>query len=204
MSLFIDIPETEEQVPDVKTDHGRLWWISSVDHKQIGIMYLWLALFFFLVGGLEAMIIRAQLSVPNNDLISPETYNQIFTMHGTTMIFLMLMPALIGLGTYLLPLMIGANEMAFPRLNAFGFWMTCLGGLFLYFSFFTGGAPAAGWFNYAPLSEQNYSSTLGVDYYTVGLILTGMGSIGAALNFVTTTLTLRSPQMKLTMLPLFL
>jgi len=203
MSLFLDIPETEEQIPDLKTDRGRLGWMSSVDHKQIGIMYLWLALFFFLVGGLEAMIIRAQLSVPNNDLISPEAYNQIFTMHGTTMIFLVLMPALIGLGTYLLPLMIGANEMAFPRLNAFSFWMTCLGGLLLYFSFFTGGAPAAGWFNYAPLSEQNYSSTLGVDYYTVGLILTGMGSIGAALNFVTTTLTLRSPQMKLTMLPLF-
>ena len=203
MSVFIDIPEDDDQLPAIDTDSGRLLWISSVDHKQLGIMYLWLALFFFLVGGIEAMIIRAQLASADNDLISPELYNQIFTMHGTTMIFLALMPALIGLGTYLLPLMIGANEMAFPRLNAFSFWMTCLGGFLMYFSFFAGGAPDAGWFNYAPLSENNYSSTVGVDYYLVGLILTGMGSIGAGLNFVTTVLTLRSPDIKLTMLPLF-
>ncbi len=166
-------------------------------------MYLWLALFFFIIGGLEAMVLRAQLALPNNELISPETYNQLFTMHGTTMIFLVLMPALIGLGTYLIPLMIGANEMAFPRLNAFSLWMTFMGGTLLYFSFFAGGGPDAGWFNYAPLSENNYSSSHGVDYYLIGLILTGIGSIGAALNFVTTVLTLRAPDMKLNMLPLF-
>ena len=203
MSLFINIQEGEDQLPEVTSDKGRLLWISSVDHKQLGIMYLWLALFFFIIGGLEAMLIRAQLAVGDNDLISPEFYNQLFTMHGTTMIFLVLMPALIGLATYLIPLMIGANEMAFPRLNAFSFWMTCLGGFLMYFSFFAGGAPDAGWFNYAPLSESNYSSTQGVDYYLVGLILTGMGSIGAGLNFVTTILTLRSPDIKLNMLPLF-
>ena len=203
MSLFIDVPEDKEQLPSLKTGRGKLAWIASVDHKQLGIMYLWLALFFFVVGGLEAMLIRAQLAVPNNDLISPELYNQIFTMHGTTMIFLVLMPALIGLATYLIPLMIGANEMAFPRLNAFSFWMTCMGGFLLYFSFFAGGAPDAGWFNYAPLSENNYSSSPGVDYFLVGLILTGIGSIGAGLNFVTTILTLRSPDIKLNMLPLF-
>ncbi len=203
MSIFIDVPEDNEQLPSLKTGRGKLAWIASVDHKQLGIMYLWLALFFFVVGGLEAMLIRAQLAVPNNDLISPELYNQIFTMHGTTMIFLVLMPALIGLSTYLIPLMIGANEMAFPRLNAFSFWMTCMGGFLLYFSFFAGGAPDAGWFNYAPLSENNYSSTPGVDYFLVGLILTGIGSIGAGLNFVTTILALRSPDIKLNMLPLF-
>lgn len=203
MSLFINIQEGEDQLPEVTSDKGRLLWISSVDHKQLGIMYLWLALFFFIIGGLEAMLIRAQLAVGDNDLISPEFYNQLFTMHGTTMIFLVLMPALIGFATYLIPLMIGANEMAFPRLNAFSFWMTCLGGFLMYFSFFAGGAPDAGWFNYAPLSESNYSSTQGVDYYLVGLILTGMGSIGAGLNFVTTILTLRSPDIKLNMLPLF-
>ena len=203
MSLFINIQEGEDQLPEVTSDKGRLLWISSVDHKQLGIMYLWLAPFFFIIGGLEAMLIRAQLAVGDNDLISPEFYNQLFTMHGTTMIFLVLMPALIGLATYLIPLMIGANEMAFPRLNAFSFWMTCLGGFLMYFSFFAGGAPDAGWFNYAPLSESNYSSTQGVDYYLVGLILTGMGSIGAGLNFVTTILTLRSPDIKLNMLPLF-
>ena len=203
MSLFIDIPEDKEPLPSLKTGRGKLLWIASTDHKQLGIMYLWLALFFFVIGGLEAMAIRAQLALPDNDLISPELYNQIFTMHGTTMIFLVLMPAMIGLATYLIPLMIGANEMAFPRLNAFSLWMTCLGGMLLYFSFFAGGAPNAGWFNYAPLSENNYSSTNGVDYFLVGLILTGIGSIGAGLNFITTILTLRSPDIKLNMLPLF-
>jgi cytochrome c oxidase subunit 1/cytochrome c oxidase subunit I+III len=203
MSLFIDIPEDKEPLPSLKTGRGKLLWIASTDHKQLGIMYLWLALFFFVIGGLEAMAIRAQLALPDNDLISPELYNQIFTMHGTTMIFLVLMPAMVGLATYLIPLMIGANEMAFPRLNAFSLWMTCLGGMLLYFSFFAGGAPDAGWFNYAPLSENNYSSTKGVDYFLVGLILTGIGSIGAGLNFITTILTLRSPDIKLNMLPLF-
>ena len=203
MSLFIDIPEDKEPLPSLKTGRGKLLWIASTDHKQLGIMYLCLALFFFVIGGLEAMAIRAQLALPDNDLISPELYNQIFTMHGTTMIFLVLMPAMIGLATYLIPLMIGANEMAFPRLNAFSLWMTCLGGMLLYFSFFAGGAPNAGWFNYAPLSENNYSSTKGVDYFLVGLILTGIGSIGAGLNFITTILTLRSPDIKLNMLPLF-
>ena len=203
MSLFIDIPEDKEPLPSLKTGRGKLLWIASTDHKQLGIMYLWLALFFFVIGGLEAMAIRAQLALPDNDLISPELYNQIYTMHGTTMIFLVLMPAMIGLATYLIPLMIGANEMAFPRLNAFSLWMTCLGGMLLYFSFFAGGAPNAGWFNYAPLSENNYSSTNGVDYFLVGLILTGIGSIGAGLNFITTILTLRSPDIKLNMLPLF-
>jgi cytochrome c oxidase subunit 1/cytochrome c oxidase subunit I+III len=203
MSLFINIPEDKEPLPSLKTGRGKLLWIASTDHKQLGIMYLCLALFFFVIGGLEAMAIRAQLALPDNDLISPELYNQIFTMHGTTMIFLVLMPAMVGLATYLIPLMIGANEMAFPRLNAFSLWMTCLGGMLLYFSFFAGGAPNAGWFNYAPLSENNYSSTKGVDYFLVGLILTGIGSIGAGLNFITTILTLRSPDIKLNMLPLF-
>ena len=203
MSVFIDTPEDKEQLPSLKTGRGKLAWIASVDHKQLGIMYLWLALFFFVLGGLEAMVIRAQLALPDNDLISPEFYNQIFTMHGTTMIFLVLMPALVGLGTYFIPLMIGANEMAFPRLNAFSFWITLLGGLLLYFSFFAGGAPDAGWFNYAPLSENNYSSSPGVDYYLIGLILTGIGSIGAGLNFITTVITLRSPDIKMNMLPLF-
>ena len=204
MSLYVKIPEEgEDQLPSTETGSGKLLWLASVDHKQLGIMYLWLALFFFIVGGIEAMLMRIQLSMPNNDFLSPEMYNQIFTMHGTTMIFLVLMPVLVGLGTYLIPLMIGANEMAYPRLNAFSFWMTCLGGLLLYFSFFAGGAPAAGWFNYAPLSENNYSATQGVDYYLVGLILTGIGSIGAGLNFVTTVLTMRHPNMKISMLPLF-
>ena len=203
MSLNLNIPEPKQKLPNPGTDTGRLSWISSVDHKQIGILYLLMSLFFFILGGIEAMVIRAQLSVPESGLISPELYSQIFTMHGTTMIFLVLMPALIGLGVYFLPLMIGANEMAFPRLNAFSFWITCFGGLLLYFSFFAGGAPAAGWFSYAPLSERPYSTTVGIDYYILGLTLTGIGSIGAGLNFIVTVLTLRTEQMKLNMLPLF-
>lgn len=203
MSLFIDIPEGKDQLPSPRSERGLLLWFSSVDHKQLGIMYLWLALIFFVIGGLEAMLIRTQLAFPDSPMMTAEIYNQIFTMHGTTMIFLVLMPASIGLGTYFIPLMIGANEMAFPRLNAFSFWMTCLGGILLYFSFLAGGAPNAGWFNYPPLSEANYSPALGIDYFTVGLILTGMGSIGAALNFISTVLTLRAKGMKLTMMPLF-
>ncbi len=203
MNTDIHLPEPPDQLPSPKRDRGRLAWFSTVDHKQIGIMYLWLALFFFILGGLEAMLIRWQLATPGAHILTPEVYSQIFTMHGTTMIFLALMPVLLGLGVYFIPLMIGANEMAFPRLNAFSFWITCLGGLLLYFSFFAGGAPNAGWFSYAPLSEKPYSLTKGIDYYTVGLILTGMGSIGTALNFAVTVLTMRVKQMKLTMLPLF-
>ena len=203
MKFYVTLPDNHDPLPPVTDDRGALAWMGAVDHKQLGIMYLWLALAYFLVGGLEAMVMRAQLAFANANLISPDTYNQLFTMHGTTMIFLVLMPALIGLATYLVPLMIGANEMAFPRLNAFGFWMTCLGGLLLYFSFFAGGAPAAGWFNYAPLSENDYSPTPGVDYYLIGLILLGIGSVSAALNIAVTVLTLRVPTMKLNMLPLF-
>ncbi len=203
MSLFIKIPESEASFPTLESDHGKLLWISSVDHKQIGIMYLLLGLLFFLIGGLEAMLIRAQLSLPDNKFISPDVYNQIFTMHGITMIFLVLMPALIGFSMYLIPLMIGANEMAFPRLNAFSFWITALGGFVLYFSFFAGGAPNSGWFSYAPLSEYNFSVTQGADYYAIGLILLGIGSVGAALNMVTTVITLRTDGLKMTKLPLF-
>ncbi len=203
MSIHLKISHPDKKLPSLKTDRGRLTWFSTVDHKQIGIMYLWLALFFFIIGGLEAMVMRIQLTVPESSLVAPEVYNQIFTMHGTTMIFLALMPVLLGLGVYFIPLMIGANEMAFPRLNAFSFWITCLGGILLYVSFFTGGAPAAGWFSYAPLSENQYSLTQGVDYYVIGLILTGMGSLGTALNFAVTVLTMRVKQMKLNMLPLF-
>lgn len=204
MSLYQSIPEPQDELPSPRKSTGLLSWFASVDHKQIGIMYMLLALFFFLIGGLEAMVIRIQLSMPQSGFVTPQTYSQIFTMHGTTMIFLVMMPGLIGLGTYLMPLMIGANEMAFPRLNAFSFWITCLGGFVLYFSFFAGNAPNAGWFNYAPLSEKPYTANVGIDYYVIGLTLTGIGSIGAALNFITTVLWMRTKQMKLNMLPLFI
>ncbi len=182
---------------------GLLAWVASVDHKQIGIMYMLAAAVFFGCGGLEALLMRVQLAVPNNHFLSPEAYNQIFTMHGTTMIFLVVVPLLIGMGTYLVPLMIGARDMAFPRLNAFGFWVFVFGGLLLYFSFLAGGAPAAGWFSYAPLSELPYSSSAGVDYWALGLLAVGVGTVAAGINFIVTTLTLRAPGMTIPRLPLF-
>jgi len=180
-----------------------LSWLSSVDHKEIGIMYLFTALFFFILGGGAALLMRTQLAVANNRLLSPEVYNQIFTMHGTTMVFFVMMPALLGISVYIIPLMIGANDMAFPRLNAFSLWITLLGGLLLYFSFAAGGAPDAGWFNYAPLNQFYYSFTKGIDYYAMGLLLGGIGSVSTAINLIVTILTMRIKGMHLTQLPLF-
>lgn len=203
MNLKLHLPENEEPIPRLRSVHGVLQWISSADHKLIGIMYMWTSLLFFVVGFIEAFLIRIQLARPENNAISPEVYNQIFTLHGTTMIFLVLTPLLIGLATYFLPLMIGANEVAFPRLNAFSFWVFFFGGLLLYFSIFAGGAPNVGWFSYAPLSEKNFSFTPGVDYWTISILLMGIGSVGAALNFVTTTLFYRVKGMTVTKVPLF-
>ncbi len=203
MKLNFNLPESNEPIPKLKSANGLLHWITTVDHKLIGIMYLWTAVFFFLVGFGEALMMRIQLAQPENSVLSPEVYNQIFTMHGTTMIFLVLTSMLIGFATYFVPLMVGANEMAFPRLNAFSYWIFLLGGLILYFSFFAGGAPNVGWFSYAPLSEKFYSFTPGVDYWAISILLMGIGTIGAALNFIVTTLTMRAKGMKLTEVPLF-
>jgi cytochrome c oxidase subunit 1/cytochrome c oxidase subunit I+III len=186
----------------MKTGGARAW-LSTIDHKQIAVLYMLTALFFFVVGGLEAMALRVQLSAPNLKFLAPETYDQIFTMHGTTMIFLVVMPVLVGFGVYLVPLMIGASDMAFPRLNALGFWLTLSGGLLLYVSFLAGGAPDAGWFSYAPLSEKTYSPHAGTDYWALGLLLLSAGSVIAGVNFVVTIATLRTPGMTIRRLPLF-
>src|ERR1700735_4351330 len=134
-------------------------WVTTVDHKKLGILYIVYSLFFLVIGGIEATIMRIQLIVPHNHFVSPEVFNRMFTMHGTTMIFFVVMPIVFGFGTYLIPLMIGARDMAFPRLNAFGFWLTAFGGLLLYFSFIggnglygAGNAPDVGWVAYAPLT----------------------------------------------------
>jgi cytochrome c oxidase subunit 1/cytochrome c oxidase subunit I+III len=161
------------------------------------------ALFFFGVGGLEALVMRLQLSRPNNRLLSPETYDQLFTMHGTTMIFLVVMPTLIGFANYFLPLMIGARDMAFPRLNAMGYWLVPFGGLLLHFSFLAGGAPSVGWFSYAPLSETPFASTSGVDYWILALFALGIGSIATSINLIATVLSLRAPGMSIRRVPLF-
>jgi cytochrome c oxidase subunit I len=203
MSDITLAPGSSEAFPRVGRPEGLLSWVASVDHKQIGIMYIIVALVFFVVGGLEATLMRMQLARPNNTLLSPQVYNQLFTMHGTTMVFLMGMPMLIGFGNYLVPLMIGAPDMAFPRLNALGLWLLVFGGLLLYFSFVAGGAPDAGWFSYTPLSERPYASSAGVDYWILGLLITGIGSVTAAINFIVTVLTMRAPGLTMRRLPLF-
>src|SRR5271170_1496073 len=190
-------------IADIPEYQGLWSWVSSVDHKQVGIMYIASALFFFIIGLILALVMIIQLMVPMNHVISQDTYNQIFTMHGTTMIFLMAMPLLFGFSVYLVPLMIGARDMAFPRLNAMGFWIFLFGALLLYFSFVGGGAPAAGWFSYAPLTEKGFLSNPGVDYWALSLLVMGIGSVATGLNLIVTILTLRAPGMKLQHVPLF-
>src|SRR2546421_13116682 len=176
--------------------HWKLAWLSTVDHKRIGVLYMVTGLVFFVIAGIEALLIRLQLMVPNNTLLGPDTYNWMFTMHGTTMIFLVAMPVLFGITNYILPLQIGARDMAFPRLNAFGFWLVPFGGILLHFSFLAGGPPAVGWFAYTPLSETPYSSQLGVDYWAVSLLVLGIGSVGTGIKFIVTGFTPRAPSIK--------
>jgi len=186
-----------------KRAHYRLAWLSTVDHKRIAVLYLLTALFFFVVAGVEALFMRLQLALPNNHFLHPDTFNQLFTMHGTTMIFLVVMPVVFGFVNYVLPLQIGARDMAFPRLNAFGFWCVPLGGILLHFSVLAGGAPAVGWFAYAPLSETPYSSNLGVDYWAIAIFVMGIGSIILAINIIATVISCRAPGMTMRRLPLF-
>jgi cytochrome c oxidase subunit I len=185
-------------------------WIVTVDHKKLGLMYIIYGILFLVIAGLEATVMRIQLAIPHNHFVSPQTFNQLFTMHGTTMVFLVGMPLLFGFANYLAPLMIGARDMAFPRLNAFSFWMSAFGGIILYFSFLggsglygAGGAPDVGWFAYAPLTSQAFSPGHSTDYWIVGLLVSGVGSIGTALNIVTTILCMRCPGMTLGRMPLF-
>ena len=144
-------------------------WLSVVDHKRIAQLYLLAGLLFFLTGGVEAFIMRLQLAHPNGHVVSAVLFNQLFTMHGTTMIFLAIMPMLIGFVNAVLPLQIGARDVAYPRLTALSFWLFLAGGLLLNSSWFLGGAPNAGWFNYVPISNPPYSPGLGVDFYDIGL-----------------------------------
>src|SRR4029077_18402258 len=151
----------------------------------------------------EALLLRWQLLYPRNTFLGPDTFNQLFTMHGTTMVFFVGMPILIGAGNYLVPLMIGARDMAFPRLNAMGFWVTLFGGLLVYFSFATGGAPAIGWFAYAPLTARTFARTAATDFWCLGLIVSGVGTVAAGINFIATILGMRAPGMTLRKVPFF-
>ena len=187
--------------PTTKT--GWRSWVSTVDHKKIGIMYGVAAFFFFLVGGVEALLIRSQLARPGQDLLSANTYNQVFTMHGVTMIFLVVMPMAAAFANYLLPLQIGARDVAFPRMNAFSLWCFLAGGIFLNTSWFLGGGADGGWFNYAPNSGVVFSPSHGIDFFALGLIITGIASLASAVNLTVTVLNMRAPGMSMMKLPVF-
>ncbi len=177
-------------------------WLTTTDHKKIGILYLSNSFLFFLLAGLLALVIRSELAQPGLQYVNSETYNQLFTMHGTTMIFLVLMPFLAGLGNYVVPLQIGAADMAFPRINALSFWMLPLGGILMFSGFFFGGAAAEGWTSYSPLAEAKYSG-VGTDLWIVALVLIGASSILSSINFLATIFKLRAPGMTLLRMPIF-
>src|ERR1700751_2956779 len=185
-------------------------WVTTVDHKKRGILYMLYSIFFLLVGGAEAIAIRIQLIRPSMHFISPQVFNRIFTMHGTTMVFLVGMTYIFGFANYLIPLMIGARDMAFPRLNALSFWLAFFGGLLLYYSFIGGGglygagnAPDTMWWAYSPLTERAFSPGHGPDYWALSLIVTGFGTIGASINVIATAFSMRCKGMTLMRLPLF-
>ncbi len=193
-----------EAIPLARPERLAIWsWIVSTNHKSIGLNYIISGVIFFALGGFEALLLRIQLARPNNTLLSADAFNQLFTMHGTTMVFLFAMPMLIGFGNYLVPLMIGARDMVFPRLNALSYWLFLAGGLLMYSSFLLGGAPDAGWFAYAPLTISNYSPTHGMDFWALGILLTGISSTAGAINFIVSILNLRAPGMTMLRMPLF-
>lgn len=187
--------------------HG---WVVTVDHKRLGILYILYSTFFLLVAGAEALLIRIQLAYPQNHVLSAQVYNRFFTMHGTTMVFLVGMPFLFGFANYIVPLQIGARDMAFPRLNAFSFWLTAFGGFLLYYSFLggaglygVGNAPDVGWFAYAPLTARSFSPGHATDYWALALIVSGFGTLGTAINIIATIVAMRCKGMTLMRMPLF-
>ncbi len=215
MATTTSVPDIDEETGELQPGRGQILveylhgWITTVDHKRLGILYITSALIFMVIGGLEAAVMRWQLAAPNLSVVSPETYNRLFTMHGTTMVFFVGMPMLFGFGNYLIPLMIGARDMAFPRLNAFSFWVSFFGGLLLYFSvvggdglYGAGTAPDIGWFAYAPLTARVFSPGHSTDFWTLGVGLSGIGSVGTAINMITTTISMRCRGMKLMRMPL--
>src|SRR6202045_4463863 len=200
-SIVESAAELKTKPPLVEQLHT---WVTTVDHKRLGLLYIFYALIFLLFGGIEAIIMRIQLIRPLNSFVSPQVFNRMFTMHGTTMIFFFAMPIMFGFANYLVPLMIGARDMAFPRLNAFSFWMTAFGGLLLYFSlvganglYGAGNAPDVGWFAYAPLTSQTFSVGHSTDFWTLALLVSGFGSIGTAINIIATVLCMRCRGMTL-------
>jgi cytochrome c oxidase subunit 1/cytochrome c oxidase subunit I+III len=184
--------------------HGLLGWLSTTDHKRIGLMYFFTSLILFGGGGIEALLIRTQLIGPNQHVLSPAGFDEMFTMHGITMIFLFVIPMTTGaFGNYLLPLMIGARDMAFPRMNALSYWIYLFSAIFIYIGLATGHAPNAGWFDYVPLASKAYDPGNNIDFYALGLIFNGISSTAASINIIVTIFKLRAPGMSLNRMPLF-
>jgi cytochrome c oxidase subunit 1 len=195
-----------ERLPLLSTLHD---WVTTVDHKRLGIMYICAGFVFLLVAGVMALIMRWQLAVPDNHVTSPQVFNRLFTMHGTTMIFFVAMPILFGIANYVVPLMIGARDLAFPRLNAFGFWLFLFGALLMYFSFIggegvygAGTAPDVGWFAYSPLTGRAFSPGHSTDYWILGLLVSGVGTVATAVNLTATIISMRCKGMTLDKMPL--
>ncbi len=189
--------------PVTKPASGLWSWLTTIDHKRIGLMYGVSAFLFLLLGGVEALLIRAQLAKPENDLIGAQRYNELFTMHGTTMIFLALMPLTSALFNYVMPLQIGARDVAFPRLNAFSFWVFLAGAIIINMSWFFNAAPNQGWYGYAPLTENAWNPGRNVDFWMLGVQVLGVASMAASFNFIVTIFNLRAPGMKMMRLPIF-
>lgn len=197
---FVPSPAPEK----VFKEKSSFWdWVTTTDHKKIGKLYLFTSLFFFIWGGVEASIIRAQLGSPNNDLVSAELYNQLFTMHGTTMVFLAIMPLSAAFFNFLIPLQIGARDVAFPRLNAFSYWVYLFGGIFISLPILFLAAPNGGWFGYVPLTTKAYSPGVNIDFWVIGLQILGVSSLAASVNFITTVINMRAPGMTLMRMPIF-
>jgi cytochrome c oxidase subunit I+III len=208
MATIATTPEAQARVERLE----RIWrerpgivgWLTTTDHKRIGILYLFASLVFFAAGGVEALLMRTQLAQPNAHVLGPGAYNETFTMHGVTMVFLFVIPITTGaFGNYLLPLMIGARDMAFPRMNALSFWLFAGSGLLMYTSLLVGQAPDAGWFNYVPLASRAFSPGKGIDFYAYGLMFNAISSTAASINFIVTIFKLRAPGMSLNRMPLF-
>jgi len=207
MAAIADTPQARARIDRLeriwKEPEGVLGWLKTTDHKRIGILYFFTSLAFFAAGGVEALLLRTQLAGPHLHVLSPHAYNETFTMHGVTMVFLFVIPMTTGaFGNYLLPLMIGARDMAFPRMNALSYWLFVASGLFLYTGLFIGQAPDAGWFDYVPLASRTFSPDRGVDFYALGLIFNTVSSTAAAANFIVTIFRLRAPGMSVNRMPL--
>lgn len=204
---FVDVPVTASSTFGVLkrpvSVTGWKSWVFTVDHKKIGIMYGVTAMFFFVVGGIEALLIRLQLAAPNGKVLNADVYNQMFTMHATTMVFLFVMPMAAAFANFFIPLQIGARDVAFPRLNAFGLWALISGGIFVNLAWFLGGAADGGWFMYAPNSGPVFSPTHGVDFWAFGLQIAGIASLTGAINLIVTVLNMRAPGMSLMRMPIF-